>query len=52
MLKWDVNNGVSRRAWCGNDHAIMNIKRQMEFDENLKVTLPYFSDDKVMDSIF
>ncbi len=40
MLKWDVNNGVARRAWAGNENALMNIKRQMEFDNKLKVTLP------------
>ncbi len=27
MLKWDVNNGVSRRAWAGNENALLNIKR-------------------------
>lgn len=27
MLKWDVNNGVNRRAWCGNEYALLNIKR-------------------------
>ena len=27
MLFWDVNNGVSRRAWCGNDNAIFATQR-------------------------
>ncbi|KRX04710.1 Urocanase [Pseudocohnilembus persalinus] len=52
MLRWDVNNGVSRRAWNGNDFALMNIKRQMEFDKDLKVTLPNFTDDKTLEKIF
>jgi len=43
MLKWDVNNGVARRAWSGNQNAFLNIKRQMEFDDKLVVTLPNFS---------
>ncbi len=52
MLKWDVNNGVSRRAWAGNENALMNIKRQMEFDPDLKVTLPNIAKDDVLDQIF
>lgn len=43
MLQWDVNNGVSRRAWSGNEYALMNIKRQMEFYKDLTVTLPNFT---------
>jgi hypothetical protein len=27
MLFWDVNNGVSRRAWGGNDNATFAIQR-------------------------
>ena len=27
MLFWDVNNGVSRRAWGGNDNANFAIQR-------------------------
>ncbi|CAD8171689.1 unnamed protein product [Paramecium pentaurelia] len=44
MLQWDVNNGVSRRSWCGNQNAQFNIKRQMEMEPLLKVTIPYQSD--------
>ena len=40
MLFWDVNNGVSRRAWARNEGAIFSIKREMERNQNLKVTLP------------
>ena len=40
MLFWDVNNGISRRSWARNDEAIFAIKRAMENEPNLKVTLP------------
>jgi len=40
MLFWDVNNGISRRSWARNDEAIFAIKRAMEAEPNLKVTLP------------
>ncbi len=39
MLHWDVNNGISRRAWAQNDPAIFAIKRAMEMEPLLKVTL-------------
>lgn len=47
MLFWDVNNGISRRAWARNDEAIFAIKRAMEQEPLLKVTLP----NKVADEI-
>ena len=40
MLSWDVNNGIARRAWAQNSEAIFTIKRAMENDPNLKVTVP------------
>ncbi|MBW2962349.1 urocanate hydratase [Mesonia aestuariivivens] len=40
MLFWDVNNGISRRSWARNDEAIFAIKRAMEKEPNLRVTLP------------
>eukprot|EP01083_Nonionella_stella_P263999 896090_1 len=30
MLFWDVNNGIARRAWAGNDNANFQIKRAMK----------------------
>lgn len=45
MLFWDVNNGISRRSWARNDGAVFAIKRAMENEPNLKVTLPNFVDD-------
>jgi urocanate hydratase len=40
MLSWDVNNGIARRAWAQNSEAIFTIKRAMENDPNLTVTVP------------
>lgn len=47
MLFWDVNNGISRRSWARNEGAIFAIKRAMEAEPKLKVTLPNFVDDKL-----
>ncbi len=40
MLHWDVNNGIARRSWARNPHAISTIKRAMAANPKLKVTLP------------
>jgi urocanate hydratase len=45
MLFWDVNNGISRRSWARNEGAIFAIKRAMEAEPLLKVTLPNLVDD-------
>ncbi len=45
MLFWDVNNGISRRSWARNDEAIFAIKRAMEVQPLLKVTLPNIVDE-------
>jgi len=52
MLFWDVNNGISRRAWARNPEAIFTIKRAMKENPNLKVTLPHLADTKLIDEIF
>lgn len=51
MLFWDVNNGISRRSWARNKEAIFAIKRAMEIEPNLKVTLPNLVDDRLLDSL-
>lgn len=51
MLFWDVNNGISRRSWARNEGAVFAIKRAMEANPNLKVTLPNFADDSLIDSL-
>jgi urocanate hydratase len=52
MLFWDVNNGISRRSWARNEEAVFAIKRAMEVEPNLKVTLPNFADDKLIEGAF
>lgn len=51
MLFWDVNNGITRRAWARNNGSIDAIKREMERTPNFKVTLPEFVDDNIIDNI-
>ncbi len=41
MLFWDVNNGIARRAWARNPHALSTIRRTMEAYPDLVVTLPF-----------
>jgi len=47
MLFWDVNNGISRRSWARNEGALFAIKRAMELEPDLKVTLPNMVDDEL-----
>lgn len=49
MLHWDVNNGVARRAWARNDGAQFAIKRAMEAEPLLSVTLAQHADEHVLD---
>ncbi|MFN4081145.1 MAG: urocanate hydratase [Saprospiraceae bacterium] len=48
MLFWDVNNGVSRRAWARNPHALAAVRRAMERYPDLRVTLPYLADENLV----
>ncbi len=52
MLFWDVNNGISRRSWARNKEAIFAIKRAMQSEANLKVTLPNSVDDSILKDLF
>jgi urocanate hydratase len=40
MLHWDVNNGIARRGWARNPGAEWAIRRAMEAEPLLQVTLP------------
>ncbi|MGQ3676959.1 urocanate hydratase [Tenacibaculum discolor] len=51
MLFWDVNNGIARRSWARNDEAIFAIKRAMEAENKLKVTLPNLVDDALLENM-
>lgn len=50
MLFWDVNNGIARRSWARNEGSIHSIEREMERTPNLKVTMPNFVDDEIIDN--
>jgi urocanate hydratase len=51
MLHWDVNNGIARRNWARNENAIFAIKRSMEAEPLLKVTLPNLVDEKLLEDL-
>lgn len=48
MLHWDVNNGIARRAWARNDEALFAIRRAMEMEPRLVVTLPHDVDENLL----
>ncbi|MFA6334465.1 MAG: urocanate hydratase [Bacteroidales bacterium] len=48
MLHWDVNNGISRRAWARNSGSIFAIKREMERTPLLKVTIPNIAEENLI----
>ena len=48
MLHWDVNNGIARRNWARNEGAIFAIKRAMEKEPLLKVTIPNLVDEDLL----
>ncbi|MEY3199691.1 MAG: hypothetical protein RJA13_1649 [Bacteroidota bacterium] len=52
MLHWDVNNGIARRNWARNENAIFAIKRAMEMEPSLKVTLPELVEDTLIQKAF
>jgi len=52
MLHWDVNNGISRRGWARNPGAVFAIRRAMESEPLLKVTIPYTANDDLIESLF
>jgi urocanate hydratase len=49
MLHWDVNNGIARRSWARNKEALFTAEREMGRTPELKITLPFIADDKVID---
>jgi len=52
MLHFDVNNGIARRSWARNDGAVAAAKRAMESEPNLRVTIPNFVDDDLINNLF
>ncbi|WP_411767378.1 urocanate hydratase [Winogradskyella sp. A3E31] len=51
MLFWDVNNGIARRSWARNEGAEFAIKRAMEAQPNLKVTIPNAVNEKLLEGL-
>lgn len=51
MLHWDVTNGVARRAWARNSGAVTSIKRAMDLNPDLTITLPNIVDSQVLDTL-
>ncbi|MGN0032988.1 MAG: urocanate hydratase [Candidatus Limimorpha sp.] len=51
MLHWDVNNGIARRSWARNEPAMFAIKRAMEVEPRLKVTMPNIADDNMIANV-
>lgn len=51
MLHWDVNNGIARRSWARNEPAMFAIRRAMEVEPRLKVTMPNIADDEMIAEI-
>lgn len=51
MLYWDVNNGIARRSWARNKGALFAIKRAMETQPQLKVTLPNIVEENLLNLV-
>lgn len=51
MLHWDVNNGIARRSWARNKGAEFAIKRAMEAESKLRVTLPNHVSEHILDNL-
>jgi urocanate hydratase len=49
MIFWDVNNGIARRSWAQNGHALFAIRKAMQENPLLKVTLPYDAENKLIE---
>jgi urocanate hydratase len=52
MLHYDVNNGIARRSWARNENAQFAIKREMERNGKLKVTLAQNANDGLIEGLF
>jgi urocanate hydratase len=52
MLGWDVANGLARRAWARNPGAVYAVRKAMETQKDMLVTLPEIADDGLIESCF
>jgi urocanate hydratase len=51
MIAWDVTNGVARRAWARNPGALFSVRRAMEHERRLRVTLPHEADPALVERV-
>lgn len=51
MLFYDVNNGISRRAWARNSGSMEAIKREMDRTPGLKVTVPNLVNEEIFKNL-
>ena len=48
MIPWDVNHGMARRAWARNGGAESAIRRAMQADARMRVTMPEHADAELV----
>lgn len=49
-LSWDVVNGVARRSWARNEHAIETSIAYNNREEKDQITIPYLADEDLVKS--
>ena len=52
MVTWDVSNGLARRSWARNPGAIYAVKKAMEAEPDMNITLPEIADEGVIETLF
>jgi urocanate hydratase len=51
-LEWDVNCGVSRRAWARNQNALETAHAwNLKNEKKGQITLPFMSDDEFLNEV-
>ncbi|MCO6459856.1 MAG: urocanate hydratase [Saprospiraceae bacterium] len=51
MLHWDVYNGIARRSWARNPHAISTIKRAATEYPEMVITIPNVVNPEILEKI-
>jgi urocanate hydratase len=51
MLHWDVNNGIARRSWARNSHAMTAIRQAVKTNPSLVVTMPNLVDEELLNNL-
>lgn len=52
MLFWDVMNGVTRRAWAGNDNAQYTMQEEASRVSLYSPTMPQWADDSLLSGLY